>query len=84
MACKCNWPRKRAWIRSKSPLPFLGRLGRELGLIRPSTRIQVQTPFVDQTWISPPPPEALQPRDSVRYAQRKCAPGPRPKTKKAG
>ncbi len=70
--------------RGLAPLPFLGRVGREVGLIRPSTRIQVQVPFVDATWITPAPPEALQPRDTVRYAQRKCAPGPRPKTKKAG
>ncbi len=70
--------------RGIAPLPTLGRLGRELGLIRPSTRIQVQTPFVDASWITPAPPEALRPRDTVRYAQRKCARGPRPKTKKAG
>jgi hypothetical protein len=70
--------------RGIAPLPLLGRLGRELGLIRPSTRIRVQTPFVDATWITPAPPEALRPRDTVRYAQRKCARGPRPKTKKAG
>jgi Transposase DDE domain len=67
-----------------APLSYLGRFGRELGLIRPSTRIQVQVPFVDATWITPAPEEALRPRASARHAQRKCAPGPRPKTKKAG
>ena len=70
--------------RGLAPLPSLGRLGREVGLIRPSSRIQVQTPFVDATWITLAPPEARFPRDTVRYAQRKCARGPRPKTKKAG
>jgi DDE family transposase len=70
--------------RGIAPLPFLGRVGREVGLIRPSTRIEVQVPFVDATWIMPAPPEALRPRDTVRYAQRNCARGPRPKTKKAG
>jgi hypothetical protein len=70
--------------RGIAPLPFLGRLGRELGLIRPSTRIEVQVPWVDPSWITPAPPEALRPRDTVRYAQRNCARGPRPKTKKAG
>ncbi len=70
--------------RGIAPLRSLGRLGRELGLIRPSTRLQVQVPFVDATWITPAPPEALLPRDSVRYAQRNCARGPRPPTKKAG
>jgi Transposase DDE domain len=67
-----------------APLPYLGRFGREVGLIRPSTRLQVQVPFVDAAWITPAPPEALRPRESARYAQRKCAPGPRSKTKKAG
>jgi hypothetical protein len=67
-----------------APLPSLGRVGRAVGLIRPSTRIQVQVPFVDATWITPAPPEALRPRASARYAQRNCARGPRPKTKKAG
>src|SRR6266568_3873767 len=66
------------------PLPYLGRFGREVGLIRPSTRMQVQVPFVDAAWITPAPPEALRPRESARYALRKCARGPRPKTKKAG
>jgi hypothetical protein len=70
--------------RGIAPLPFLGRLGREVGLIRPSTRLQMQVPFVDPSWISPAPPEALQPREKARSAQRKCEPGPRPKTKKAG
>ena len=70
--------------RGIAPLPALGQRGREVGLIRPSTRLQVQVPFVDATWITPAPPEALRPRDTVRYAQRNCAPGPRPKTKKAG
>jgi IS4 transposase len=70
--------------RGIAPLPLLVRRGGELGLIRPSTRLRVQVPFVDATWLSPAPPEALQPREKARYAQRKCAPGPRPKTKKAG
>ncbi len=66
-----------------APLPYLGRLGRELGLIRPSSRIQVQVPWVDPSWITPAPPEALRPRETARYAQRKCAPGPRPSPRKA-
>jgi hypothetical protein len=70
--------------RGIAPLPYLVRRGRELGLIRPSTRLQVQVPFVDASWLRPAPPEALQPREKARYAQRKCKPGKRPKTKKAG
>src|SRR6266568_3431383 len=70
--------------RGIAPLPYLGQRGRELGLIRPSTRLQVQVPWVDPSWITPAPPEALRPRETVRYAQRKCAPGPRPSARKAG
>src|SRR6266700_526760 len=74
----------RLLTRGIAPLPALGRLGRALGLIRPSTRLQMQVPWVDPSWISPAPPEALRPRETVRYAQRKCAPGPRPSVRKAG
>jgi hypothetical protein len=71
-------------VRGLAPLAVLGRRGREVGLIRPSTRLKVQVPVVDVTWITPAPPQALRPRDSARYAQRKGAPGPRQKTKKLG
>jgi Transposase DDE domain len=67
-----------------APLPYLGRLGREVGLIRPSTRMQFSVPFVDATWITPAPEEALRPRPSARHAQRKCARGPRSTAKKEG
>ena len=70
--------------RGIAPLPYLGRVGREIGVIRPSTRLKPQVPFVDATWLTPAPPEALQPRETARYAQRKCEPGKRPKTKQAG
>ena len=66
-----------------APVPDLVRWGRQLGLIRPSTRLEVQVPFVDATWISPAPPEALQPREKARSAQRKCEPGPWPKTQES-
>ncbi len=74
----------RLLTRGIAPLPSLGRLGREVGLIRPSTRLRVEVPLIDPRWITPAPPEALRPRDTVRYAQRKCGRGPRPKMKKAG
>lgn len=70
--------------RGIAPLPYLGRYGREVGLIRPSTRLRVEVPFVDPRWITPAPPEALRPRDSVRSAHRKCERGPRSTTTKAG
>ena len=47
--------------RGIAPLPYLGQRGRDLGLIRPSSRIQVQVPWVDPSWITPAPPEALRP-----------------------
>jgi hypothetical protein len=68
--------------RGLAPLAYLGRVGRAIGLIRPSTRLKPQVPFVDATWICRAPPEALQAREQSRYAQRKCEPGPRPSTKK--
>src|SRR2546425_6925064 len=67
-----------------APLPYLGRFGRELGVIRPSSRLKVEVPFVDATWIIPAPPEAAQPRQKARYAQRKCQPRPRATAKKKG
>src|SRR6266487_1358952 len=70
--------------RGLAPLPYLGRLWREIGLIRRSQRLKPQVPFVDASWITPAPREAVQPREKPRYAQRKCEPGKRPKAKKAG
>jgi len=70
--------------RGIAPLPGLGQRGRELGLIRPSSRRPIEVPFVDPSWITPAPPEALRSRETARYARRKCARGPRPSAKKAG
>jgi len=66
-----------------APLPFLGHRGRELGLIRPSSRRPIEAPFVDPSWITPAPPEAVRPRETARYARRKCAPRPRSSRRKA-
>lgn len=71
-------------LRGIAPLPYLGQRGRHLGLIRPSSRRPIEVPFVDPSWITPAPPQAVQPRQTARYAQRKCARGPRPAPKKAG
>lgn len=65
--------------RGLAPLPSLARYARTIGLIRPSSRLKVEVPFVDATWITPAPPEALQPRAKARYAQRKCQPPPNSK-----
>jgi hypothetical protein len=72
----------RLLTRGIAPLPYLGRCGRELGLSRPSSRIQMAVPWVDPSWITPAPAEALRPREKARYAGRKCASAPRPKSKK--
>ena len=64
------------------PLPYLGRFGRQLGVIRPNRRLKVEVPFVDATWITLAPLEALQPREKARYAQRKCQSRPRASAKK--
>lgn len=69
--------------RGIAPLPVLGRRGREPGLIRPSTRVQIAVPRMDPSWITPAPPQALRPRETARYVQRKCARGPRPSARKA-
>ena len=68
--------------RGIAPLPYLGQRGRQIGLIRPSTRLAVEVPFVDATWITPAPPEAVPPREKARYAHRKCQPGHRANAKK--
>jgi hypothetical protein len=68
----------------RAPLSYLVRLGREVGRMRPSTGIQVQASFVDAAWITLVPAEAWRPRERARDAQRKCARGPRSKTKQAG
>ena len=59
------------WMqRGVSPVEQAVRFGRQMGLIRQSTRHQVQVPWVDPTWVVPPPPQALQPRDKVRYRSK--------------
>jgi hypothetical protein len=53
-------------------VPLLVERGRLLGLIRPSTRLQVQAPSIPLTQLHPPPANLPTVR-SARYAQRKCA-----------
>jgi hypothetical protein len=61
------------WLqRGHDPLSFAVRFGRELGLIRPSSRTTYQAPWVEPSWVSPPPEEILRPREKVRHAHRKC------------
>jgi hypothetical protein len=49
-----------------TPLEYAVRFGRDLGLIRPSTRQRIEVPWVDPCWVVPPSPEAVHPRDVVR------------------
>ena len=67
-----------------APLPYLRQWGEHLGVIRPSRRLAVETPFIDASWITAAPASALQPREKARYAQRKCQRGERSPHKKAG
>ncbi len=56
------------WLsRGLTPLEHAVRFGRDLGLIRPSTRHRIEVPWIDPNWVVPPPPEAVQPRERVRY-----------------
>lgn len=55
------------WLsRGLTPLEHVVRFGRELGLLRPSTRHRIEVPWIDPCWVVPPPPEAIQPREAVR------------------
>jgi hypothetical protein len=55
------------WLsRGLTPLEYAGRCGRDLGLIRPSTRHRIEVPWIDPSWVVPPPPEAVHPREVVR------------------
>ena len=57
---------------SQPLVPLLVERGRLLGLIRPSTRLQVQAPALSLEQLHPPPANLPTVR-SARYAQRKCA-----------
>ena len=70
------------WLaRGLTPLEQAVRFGRDLGLIRPSTRHRVEVPWIDPSWVVPPPPEAIQPRAKGRYGHRNGT--RRPRSRKA-
>lgn len=55
------------WLaRGLTPAEQAVRFGRDLGLLRPSTRHRVQVPWIDPAWVVSPPSEAVQPRGLVR------------------
>lgn len=57
---------------SQPLVPLLVQRGHILGLIRPSSRLQVQAPCLPLEQLHPPPADLPTVR-SARYAQRKCA-----------
>jgi hypothetical protein len=56
------------------PVPYFVRHGRDLGIIRPSTRSHVHSPIVPPEWISMAPAEAYQPREKARHSPYKVTP----------
>lgn len=53
--------------RGLAPVEHAVRFGRELGVIRPSTRHRIAVPWIDPAWVTSPPPEATRPRQKVRH-----------------
>jgi hypothetical protein len=56
------------------PVQYFVHHGRDLGIIRPSTRSQVHSPIVPPEWIIMAPQEAYQAREKARYAPSKSRP----------
>jgi hypothetical protein len=55
------------WLsRGLTPFEHAMPFGRDLGLIRPSTRHCIEVPWIDPCWVVPPPLEAVQLREMVR------------------
>ena len=50
-----------------SPVEQAVNFGRDMRLIRPSTRHQVEVPWIDPSWVQSPPLESLLPREKARY-----------------
>jgi hypothetical protein len=66
------------WLsRGLTPLEHAVRFGRDLGLIRPSTRHRIEVPWIDPSWVVPPPPQAVQPQERVRYRSQTKGTGPK-------
>ena len=78
------------WLSGRvSPLEQAVRFGREIGLLRPSTRHRIEVPWIDPSWVSDPPPEAIQPRAQARKGNHRATGKASPKratslAKKAG
>jgi hypothetical protein len=64
----------RSLLTGKDVVDLVSRYGREMGVIRPSTRTRWIVPEVDPRWVDPPPAEVLRPRKQARHSHRKCHP----------
>lgn len=60
--------------RKIDPIEYFVRHGRDLGIIRPSTRSRVHSPIIPPEWICMAPLEAYQPREKARYAPSQSRP----------
>lgn len=61
------------WLQSGTdPVLSAVRWGREMGLIRPSSRTRFEAPLVEPGWVQPPPASVLVPREHARHAHRNC------------
>lgn len=59
----------------EDPVRVFVERGRELRLIRPSTRTRIEAPTIEPRQLVPIPPDLVLVR-TARYAHRKCAPRP--------
>jgi len=61
------------WLqRGIDPVLYAVQWGRDLGLIRPSSRTRFEAPLVEPGWVQPPPASVLRPREYARHAHRNC------------
>jgi hypothetical protein len=60
------------WLaQGQKPLQQARVVGRLIGLIRPSTRLKVEVPWIDPLWVTSPPGEAIQPRAKARRSSHR-------------
>lgn len=64
----------RLLARGVEPVNSWVKQGVRLGFLRPSRRVDIQTPCIDERWVQSAPPEVLHPVEQVRHAHRKCEP----------
>ena len=55
-----------------TPLDQALCFGRRLGLIRPRTRHRIEVPWIDPSWVTPPSPEVIQPREPHHHCSSRA------------